>query len=120
MLILPFAYHVNQFDAGRQRLCTAKRFKSQHRPYPAFDIAVILLNQVIQILTLPDGDAFLCGNVGIERCQSGGIGAAFINSHHLRFAVVTDGLTKETQRGGIPFGGQQKVYGLPHAVDGAV
>lgn len=39
---------------------------------------------------------------------------------HLRFAVMANALTKETQRGGIPFGGQQKVYGLPHAVDGAI
>ncbi len=44
MLILSFAYHVEQFDPGQQRLCTAKRFESQHLSYPAFDIAVILLN----------------------------------------------------------------------------
>ena len=45
----------------------------------------------------------------------------FINGHYRRFAVVANGVTKETQRsGGIPFGGQQKFYGLPHTVNGAV
>ena len=107
MLILSFAYHVEQFDAGQQRLCTPKRFESQHLSYPAFDITVILLNLIIQILALPDSDGFLLRFVGVERGQGRSIGAAFINRHDFRFAVMTDGLAKEMQRGsGIPFGGQ--------------
>lgn len=50
------------------------------------------------MLALPDGDVFLCGFVGIERSQGGGIGAAFINGHHFGLAVVADYLTKETQQ----------------------
>ena len=84
-------------------------------------MAVTLLNQVIQILALPDGDAFLCGFVGIERGQSDGIGAAFINGHLFGVAVVADGFAEEVQRGcRIPSGGKQETDGLPHAVDGAV
>lgn len=58
MLILPFAYHVEQSNACQQRLCPTERLKSQHQTYSSFDILVILLNQVIQILALPDGDDF--------------------------------------------------------------
>ncbi len=82
---------------------------------------MVLLYQVIQILVLPDGDAFLCGFVGIEHGQGGGIGTTFINGHHFGLAVVADGLTKETQRcGRIPFGGKPEIDGLPHAVDGLI
>ncbi len=41
---------------------------------PSFDIPVILLNQVIQIVVLPDGDDFFIGFVGVEcsqRCRVG-------------------------------------------------
>jgi hypothetical protein len=58
MLILPFSYHVAQFDAGQERLCPSKRFESQHRSTPPFDVSMILLNQVVQVFTLPDGNRF--------------------------------------------------------------
>ena len=66
MLILPFAYHVKQFDAVQQRLCSAKRFEYQHLFTPAFYIMVILLNQIVQVFALPESDAFLSGFVDIE------------------------------------------------------
>ncbi|QXD01089.1 hypothetical protein MKleb_5588 (plasmid) [Klebsiella sp. PL-2018] len=94
MLILPFAYHVEQLNACQQGLCTAKRFKSKHLANSAFDIPVILLNQIVQILALPDGDDFLCGFAGIERGQGEGIGATFIDGHHFGLAVVADGFAE--------------------------
>ena len=48
MLILPFAYHVDQFNASQNGLCPPKRFESQHWAYSTFNISVILLNQVVQ------------------------------------------------------------------------
>ncbi len=96
MLILPFSYHVEPFDTYQERLRPSKRFKACHQLYAPFDITVISLNPVIQILALPDGNGFFLRFVGIERGQSRSIGAAFIDRHHLRFAVVTDGLAKET------------------------
>jgi hypothetical protein len=42
MLILPFAYHVYQFDACQQRLRSSERVESLHRTCPSFDITVIL------------------------------------------------------------------------------
>ncbi|CDG23230.1 protein of unknown function [Xenorhabdus poinarii G6] len=55
MLILPFAYHVAQLNADQNCLRLAVSFKSGHQPYPPFDVPVILLNKVVQVLALPDG-----------------------------------------------------------------
>lgn len=114
MVILPFAYHVNQFDARQYRLCAPKRFESQHLSYPTFDIPVILFDEVIQVLTLPDGDDSFIGFVGVECSQRCRVGTAFINGHYRRFAVVANGLTKEAQRRcNIPVGGQQSGLQYP-------
>ncbi len=103
---MPFAYHVDQFDASQERLCPSERFESQHRAYPPFDISVILLNQVVQVFTLPHRDRFLIRFVGVERGHSPGVG----HTNYLRCAMVTYGLAEEAQcAGDIPFGGQQKV-----------
>lgn len=108
MLILPFTHHEDLFDAGQDRLCPSKRFESQHGATPTFDISVILLNQVIQILVLSDSNGFVFWLVGVECGQSGHVGATFINGHYLRFALVSNGLAKEApRRCSIPFGGQQ-------------
>ena len=56
---------------------------------------MILLNQVIQILALPDGNDFFLRGVGIERGQSRSIRAAFIYRHHFRLAVVADSFAEE-------------------------
>jgi len=66
MLILPFSYHVEQFDTRQERLRPSKRFKTCHQLYQPFDITVILFNQVIQILAFPDGNGFFLRSVGIE------------------------------------------------------
>nr|ULG12712.1 hypothetical protein 348p1_00075 [Serratia grimesii] len=121
MLILPFAYHVYQFDACQQRLRSSERVESQHRTCPSFDITVILFHKVIQVLTLPDSDAFFFRFVGIEHGQRRRIGATFIDSHHFGFTVVANGLAKETQgSSGIPFGGQQEIDGLTCSINGTV
>ena len=121
MMKLSFAYHVNQFDNGQERLCPPKRFESRHLSYPTFDTPVILLNPVVQILVLPDGDDFFTGFVGVECSQRCRVGTIFINGHYRRFAVVPNGLTKETQRCcSIPPGGQQEVDGLACSIHRAV
>src|SRR5476649_2024795 len=121
MLILPFTYHMNQFNTGQNCLCPTERLKSLHRPYSAFDISVILLNQIIKILALPNGYLFLIGFIGIKRGQSGGISTTFIDSDHLGVAMITNGLAKKAQRnGGVPPGRQQEVYGLTCSIYRAV
>lgn len=104
---MSFAYHLYQLNTRQQGLCPSKGVESQHRAYPTFDIPVILLDKVVQDLTLPDGNRFLIGFVGIERGQSCGVSTTFIDSDYLGFILVTNGLAEETQGcGGITFGGQ--------------
>ena len=98
MLVLPFTYHMNQFNTGQNCLCPTERLKSQHRPYSSFDIPVILLNQIVQVLVLPDGHPFFFWFVGVECGQGRRVGATFIDSGQLGFAMMTNGLAKETQR----------------------
>ena len=121
MLILPFTYHMNQFNTGQNCLCPTERLKSQHQPYSSFDIPVILLNQIVQVLALPDGHPFFFWFVGVECGQGRRVGATFIDSGHLGFAMMTNGLAKETQGcGGVPPGGQQEVDGLTCTIYRAV
>ena len=117
---MPFSYHVDQFDASQDRLCPSKRAESQHWPTPTFDISVILLNQVVQVLTFPEINRFLIGFVGVEHGQSCGVSTTFIDSDHLGFAVIANSLAKKAQGGcSVPFGGQQKVDGVPCCIDRA-
>jgi hypothetical protein len=53
---LLFAHHVNQLDATQDHPGTVSRLEAEHRTHAAFDGAVILLDAVIEILTLPDPD----------------------------------------------------------------
>ena len=80
MLILSFAYHVEQLNASQQRLCPTERLKSQHQTYSSLDISVVLLNQVIQILVLPDANFFLIRFVGVERRQRCGVSSTFVGT----------------------------------------
>ena len=87
-----------QFDAGQDRLCPSKRFESLHQAYPTFDIPVILFNQVIQILVLPDSNGFFFWFVGVECSQRCRVGTTFLNGRYLRLALVSNSLAKEAQR----------------------
>ena len=74
---------------------------------------MVLLNEIIQVLTLPDSEGFFISFPGIECGQRRCIGTTLIDSHDLRFAMVTNGLAEETQCSCcIPFGGEQEVDGL--------
>ncbi|EIC82179.1 hypothetical protein SPM24T3_23137 [Serratia sp. M24T3] len=109
---------MNSLNTGQNRLCPSERFESRHQFYPAFDIPVALLNQVVQILVLPDRDSFLFFLTGIGRSQRRCIGATLIDSHHFGLAMMSDGLAEETQgSGGIPLSCQQKIDGLPCGIN---
>jgi hypothetical protein len=74
-----------------------------------FDIlySVILFNQIIQVFALPDGNHPFRRCTDIEYGPCCRAGTTFINIHHLRLAVMTNGVAKEAQRRcSIPFGGQ--------------
>jgi hypothetical protein len=47
---LAFANSMHQFDAGGDNGGAVEPLEPEHRVHPRFDVAVILLNQVIQVL----------------------------------------------------------------------
>ena len=56
ILRLSFAHHVNHLDPTEDHTSAAHRLETKHRSHTAFDGAVILLDAVVEVLTLPDPD----------------------------------------------------------------
>ena len=79
MLVSSFAYHLNQLNTRKNCLRLPERFESHHQFYPPFDGKVILLNQIVQVLTLSDFYAVFGLSAGIEFGKGGGVCTAFIN-----------------------------------------
>ena len=50
------AHHMDQLDATQDHAGTVSGLEAEHRTHTAFDDAVILLNAVVEVLTLPDPD----------------------------------------------------------------
>ena len=80
---------------------------------------MVLFHQIIQLLDLTDLDGgtrllLEC----IKRC---GVGAALVDGHLLRQAVLSDGLLEEAPGGLlVAVGGEQEVDGLSLLVDRAI
>jgi hypothetical protein len=51
---LAFANHVHEFDASQGIFGRTKRFEAEHWPDDAPDCAMVLLNEIIQILDLAE------------------------------------------------------------------
>jgi hypothetical protein len=110
---IALSYHMYQFYSCQDCLRSPKRFGSQHSSAPSFDISMILLNQIVQVLALSDGYPFFFWFVGIECGQGHSIRKTFIDSHHLGLTVMMNSLAKKApSRCSIPLGPQQEVDGL--------
>jgi len=57
---LPFPDHLHDLDSGKNALSVNEAFETQHRSGDPFYRPVILLNDVVEILALAQG------NVGVE------------------------------------------------------
>ncbi len=85
---LTFANHVHDLDSTKNDAGTAKSLKPHHGPRSTFDRAVILFDNVVEILFLANLDR--CFPLGIDRFQSGEVRSALVYRHVLRFAVLRD------------------------------
>ena len=65
-----------------------KILEAHHRFNDAFDGAMVVLDNVVQILVLPDFDGRF--PLSIDRLQGGQIGAVFVHSDRLRGAVLVN------------------------------
>ena len=71
-----------------------ERFKAQHRSDPSFDKPVILFDNIVQIFTLANLDAFVFVNIVLS--DTGCIGTTLLNVDQTRFAVGIDSLVEKT------------------------
>src|SRR5215212_9080868 len=55
---LVFAHHMDQLDATQDHAGAVSGLETEHWTHPAFVGTVILLDAVVEILTLPDPDRF--------------------------------------------------------------
>jgi hypothetical protein len=53
---LTLSHHVNHLDAGQGCSCCGRRLEALHWPDPPLDASMILLDPIIEVLTLADTD----------------------------------------------------------------
>ena len=87
---LSFSQHVHQFDADKGGLRRVKRFESEHGPGDPLHPAMVLFDDVIEILDLTnlDGGAVLV----IVALDRGFIGRTPIDGDLLRYTMTADRL----------------------------
>jgi hypothetical protein len=95
-----------QDDAGATKILEA-----QNRFDDAFDGAMVLLDNVVEILVLPDCDGRF--TFSIDRLQGGQIGTAFVHGDRLGGAVLVNRLLEvATRRSLVAMRPQKKIDGL--------
>src|SRR6476620_4418318 len=91
---LAFANHVHEVDSGQNSLRGSERFESEHRPNDAFGGAVILLDNIVEILDLPERDRNV--SFGFQLVEHSLVGATFIHRYRTGYLAVLHRLVKET------------------------
>ena len=106
-------------DAADQDPRAAKALESEYGPRDAFAGAMVLLDELVQLLRLahPNEQAA----VGLHADYRGRVGAALVDGDLLRHVVPTDGAFEECSGCGvIVLGTQQKINGGTVLVYGAL
>jgi hypothetical protein len=113
------ADHVRDLDAGEQNSGAAKGLEAEHWPCDAFDGAVVLFDDVVEVLRLAHLDGQTA--IGLDAHDGGSVGCALVDRDLVGHAVQVDGAFEERPgRGVISFGAQQEVDSVAVAVDRAV
>ena len=116
---LPLGDHVCHLDATKQDAGAPKILEPEHGPGPPLDHAVVLVDDVVQILSLADlYRRFTLGVDGFERSQNG---ATYVDRHRLGFAILGDPFFEMRPRRSLfPMGPRQKIDRVTGLVDGAI
>jgi hypothetical protein len=110
---------VHRLDTRQQDPRAARGLETHHRPSDALDGAMVLLNDGVEILTLPHLDAGLMINVVTADGRS--VGAALVDRDLLGRTVPTDRALKETaSRSLVPVSGEQEVYLATITIDSSI
>ena len=110
---------VHQFNAGNEDARTAKGLESEHRPHDAFDRAVVLLQDVVEVSALTQLDA--CARCSLHAQDGSRIGAALVHGDLLGHIVQANGPLQETTcSSAVSLGTQHEGDRVAIAVDLAV
>ena len=116
---MPLLDHVHGFDACDDGARTTKRLESEHRSHEAFDGAMILLDDVVEVLRLAQLD--VCAGVGANALDGRRVGTALVDGDLLGHAVPFDGTFEESpRRSEVSVSPKQKVDRGTGTVDGSV
>ena len=86
--VLSLPNHVQGLNVGDQFLGTPKRFEPKNRIYDAFDLPMVLLDNVVEVLRLAQFN--VQAGIGVDTLNSSGVGATFCRPLGCR----VDGSTK--------------------------
>jgi hypothetical protein len=92
-----FLDHAHQVNSGQCFLCRVKTLESQHRVTFAFERAVILFDDVVEILVLTNLDALAV--IVIAGVDRGRIRTALVDIDEARFATPINRPGQKPQRG---------------------
>jgi hypothetical protein len=110
---------VHDLDTSKDDAGTAERFESKHRSSDALDRPVVLLNDVVEVLTLRN--RYRRVMLDIITFDAGGVGAALVDRDGCGKRVVPDGTSeKPLCRSPIALGGEQEVDGVARFIDRAI
>ncbi len=79
---------MHHFDTRQDDAGATKILEPEHGAGAPLDRAVVLLDDVVQVLRLADRD--WCFTSGIDGLQRGQIGATFVDRHRPGFAITSD------------------------------
>jgi len=101
-----------------------ERLEAQHRRSDAFDEAMVLFKNVVQLFDLQDFDEGPCPGELQDHghcLQTSKIGAAFVDDHPIRHAVRTDCPFEESLGSSrVTALEQHEIKGLTISIDGAI
>jgi hypothetical protein len=79
---------VHRLDARQQDPCTLEGFEAQHRSSDALDRTMVLLDNVVQVFTLPHLNAgCVLSVVTVDRCS---VSAAFVECDLIGLTMLLD------------------------------
>lgn len=85
---------MHQLNAAEQDARTSELLQSNHWPRAAFDRAMILLHNIVEVLHLTDLDLLLAPGVDVVQCRQ--VRSASVDRHCPGLAVVPDRFLKVT------------------------
>jgi hypothetical protein len=116
---LALADHVHELDAGEHAVGGTERFEVEHRPSHPLNGAMVLFDDIVEVLDLTYHDRQVAA--GVDRIDHRLVGTALVHRDLVWIAVRSHGLVEEAlRRGHVALRRQQEVDGLAMLVDCSV